>query len=245
MTVIAVYSIKGGVGKTTTAVNLAHRSALAGRPTLVWDLDAQGGATFLFRVRPKVRGGGEALVDGSLAPGEAVKATDFEDLDLLPADFTYRHLDLLFDAAGRRTRHLERLLEPLRAEYDDIYLDCPPGMSLLSENVLRAADVVLVPLVPSTLSVRTLDQLTDFLADAPHPPRVVGFFSMVDGRRALHRTTIDSLRSERTDLAATSVPSLSVIEQMATRREPVGAYAPRSAAARCYDALWREVVAPL
>ncbi len=243
MTVVALYSIKGGVGKTTTAVNLAYRSALAGRTTLVWDLDAQGGATFLFRVRPKIRGGSGALVAGTTAPDEAIKATDYEDLDLLPADFTYRHLDLLFDAAGRRTRHLDRLLDPLREEYDDIYLDCPPGMSLLSENVLRAADTVLVPLIPTALSVRTLDQLTSFVADDPRGPRIVGFFSMVDSRRGLHRSTIDTLRQERKDLAETAVPALSLIEQMSLRREPVLAYAPRSAAARCYDALWREVVA--
>jgi cellulose biosynthesis protein BcsQ len=239
--IVALYNIKGGVGKTSTAVNLAHLSALRGQRTLLWDLDAQGAATYILRVRPRVKGGGEALVRARRPLDAAVKASDYTDLDLLPADFTYRHLDLLLDAQKKPTRRLARLLQPLREDYDHIYLDCPPSMSLLSENVLRAADTVLVPLIPTTLSLRTMDQLREFIDSQPGPePTVRGFFSMVDRRKRLHRDIVDTLPAQRHDIAAASIPALSIVEQMAVRREPVTHFAPRSAISRRYVQLWEE-----
>ena len=101
MKIYATYNIKGGVGKTATAVNLAYLAARDGYRVLLWDLDPQAAATFLFRVRPRVKGGGKALIQGT-RPGGAIKGTDFDGLDLLPADFTYRNLDLLLDAPGSR-----------------------------------------------------------------------------------------------------------------------------------------------
>jgi chromosome partitioning protein len=240
---VAVYNIKGGVGKTSTAVNLAYESAARGHRTLLWDLDAQAAATFLFRVRPRVKGGGKALVRARTPLDAAIKGTDFDHLDLLPADFTYRHLDLLLDSGKKPTRHLARMLSPLADQYDHAYLDCPPSMSLLSENVLHAADTVLVPLIPTTLSVRTLDQLGEFVQDLDGKrPQLLGFFSMVDRRKRLHRETVDALRQQRDDIASTVIPALSLIEQMAVRREPVPYFAPRSTAARRYADLWHELM---
>ena len=95
MKIFATYNIKGGVGKTTAAVNLAYLSAADGYRTLLWDLDPQGAASFLFRIKPRVKGGGKALIRGRKALDDAIKGTDFENLDLLPADFTYRNMDLL------------------------------------------------------------------------------------------------------------------------------------------------------
>jgi chromosome partitioning protein len=241
MKTFATYNIKGGVGKTSTAVNLSYLAARDGYRVLLWDLDPQAAASFLFRIRPRVKGGGKALIKGTRPVDDAIKGTDFDRLDLLPADFTYRNLDLLLDAAKKPQRKLGSLLAPLSSEYDVIFLDCPPGISLLSESVLRAADTLLVPLIPTTLSVRTLDQLTDFIAEQNGTrPAILAFFSMTDRRKRLHREISEQLPARRQDIAATAIPALSLIEQMSVQRAPVTAFAPRSAAARRYAALWAE-----
>jgi chromosome partitioning protein len=253
--IYATYNIKGGVGKTTTAVNLAYLAAAeTGLRTVLWDLDPQGAASFMFRVKPRVKGGGKALIRGSRTLDEAIKGTDFDNLDLIPADFTYRNMDLLLDNAGggagsgggapggKPARKLGKLLAPLAAEYDAVFLDCPPSISLVSENVLHAADVVLVPLIPTTLSVRTLDQLTEFVAGFNgHRPDVLAFFSMVDRRKKLHREITENLSSERSDVALTAIPALSMIERMSVERSPVTVFASRSSAARAYRSLWSEL----
>jgi|SRR5215472_10136126 len=242
MKVLATYNIKGGVGKTAAAVNLSHLAARDGLRVLLADLDPQAAASYLLRIKPRVKGGGAALIKGSRELDSAVKGTDFDGLDLLPSDFTFRNLDLMLDATKKPAQRLARLLRPLRSSYDLVFLDCPPGISLLSECVLHAADTVLVPLIPTTLSVRTLEQLTEFIGGLDGDrPRLLAFCSMVDRRKRLHRELVERLPAERPDVAATAVPALSLIEQMAVRRSPVTAFAPRSAAARAYARLWAEV----
>ena len=242
MKILATYNIKGGVGKTATAVNLSYLAAQDGLRVLLWDLDPQAAASFLFRIRPRVKGGGKALIQRSREIDASIKGTDFERLDLLPADFTYRNLDLVLDATKKPTRRLARLLAPLGDDYDVIFLDCPPGISLLSESVLYAADSLLVPLIPTTLSLRTLDQLTEFIGDLDgHRPDVLAFFSMIDRRKRLHLEIASQLPEERDDVATTIIPSLSLIERMSVERAPVGAFAPRSRAAESYRELWAEV----
>jgi chromosome partitioning protein len=238
---LATYNIKGGVGKTTAAVNLAYLAAREGHRTLLWDLDPQGAASYLLRVRPRVKGGGKALVRGKTSLDQAAKPTEFDNLDLVPSDFTYRNLDLVLDAAKKPTQRIARLLAPASGDYDVAVLDCPPGISLVSENVLHAVDTLLVPLIPTTLSVRTLEQLTGFVAELDHPPVLFPFFTMVDGRKRLHREVIDQLRAERPDLAATVIPALSLVERMAVHRAPLAVFAPRSGVSRSYEALWAEV----
>jgi chromosome partitioning protein len=233
--IYAMYNIKGGVGKTTTAVNLAYLAATESKlRTVLWDLDPQGAASFMFRVKPRVKGGGKALIRGTRALDDAIKGTDFDNLDLIPADFTYRNMDLLLDSAGGKPgRKLAKLLA---------LLDCPPGISLVSENVLHAADVIVVPLIPTTLSVRTLDQLTEFVAEFDgRRPDVLAFFSMVDRRKKLHREITENLYSERARVAATTVPYLAVVENMSVQRAPITVFAPRSSAARAYRGLWAEI----
>ncbi len=242
MKILATYNIKGGVGKTATAVNLGYLAARDGMRVLLWDLDPQGAASFLLRVRPRVKGGGAALIRGRRELDDAIKGTDFERLDLIPADFTYRNLDLILDATKKPTQRLSRLLRPLSTGYDLIILDCPPSISLLSESVLHAADALLVPLIPTTLSVRTLDQLSEFISGFDgRRPTLLAFCSMIDRRKRLHREIAERLPAERSDVAATVIPALSLIERMSVERAPVAAFAPRSAAAREYAALWQEV----
>jgi chromosome partitioning protein len=240
--IVATYSIKGGVGKTTAAVNLGALSAHDGHRTLLWDLDPQGAASFLLRVKPKVKGGGRKLVRGRRDPLDVLKGTDVEGLDLLPADFSYRHLDLVLDKAKKPVRGVGRVLASLEDRYDLAILDCAPSISLVSESVFEAADLLLVPLVPSTLSVRTLEQLLAFLDDLPaRSPEVLAFFSMVDRRKRLHREIVSSLPGDANGVGEAVVPSASVVELMGPRRAPVVLSHPRTSAAKAYGALWSEV----
>ncbi|GAA1669396.1 AAA family ATPase [Fodinicola feengrottensis] len=247
MRIIASYNVKGGVGKTSAAVNLAYLAAREGRRTLLWDLDPQGAATFLFRIRPRVKGGSARLVTGARDLADGLKGTDFDCLDVLPADFTYRNMDIdLAQSAKKPTRVLQRLLAELSGEYDLVFLDTPPSLSLVSENVLHAADVVLVPIIPTVLAVRTYDQLVGFVDTfVGRKPRVHGFFSMVDRRKSLHREIVATLPSERPDVSATGIPALSAVEQMAVHRAPLPTFAPRSPGTRAYEQLWKELVALL
>jgi chromosome partitioning protein len=241
MKTFATYNIKGGVGKTSTAVNLAYLAARDGHRTLLWDLDPQAAATYLFRIRPRVKGGGQALVRGRRPLEDAIKGTDFGRLDLLPADFTYRNMDLTLDATKKPTQRIARLLAPLATDYDVVFLDCPPGISLVSENVLHATDTLLVPLIPTTLSLRSFDRLTEFITTLDgHRPALLGFFSMVDRRKRLHREIIERLPAERPGIATAAIPALSVVEQMAVHRAPLATFAPRSPACERYEQLWAQ-----
>jgi cellulose biosynthesis protein BcsQ len=240
--VVATYNIKGGVGKTSAAVNIAYLAARDHLRTLLWDLDPQGSATYLFRVAPKVKGGGSALVKGKRTLDDGIKETDFDQLDLMPADFSYRNLDLDLDSSKRPTDRIRRLLAPLRKEYDVVVLDCPPSVSLVSENVVHACDVLLVPLIPALLSLRTYDQLVEFVDTMPgRKPQVMGFLSMVDRRKKAHREFVERLPKDRESVVPESIPSRVVIEQMADERAPVAAFAPTSSAAAAYEALWFRV----
>jgi chromosome partitioning protein len=241
--VAATYNIKGGVGKTSAAVNLAALAAQDGLRTLLWDLDPQGAASFLFRVRPKIKGGGGKLVRGRSDVTDLLRGTDVEGLDLLPADFSYRHMDLALEAAGKPARRLRKVIAPLADHYDLAMLDCPPSISLVSESVFEAADALLVPLIPSTLTLRTFTQLGDFVAgEVDRRPRIVAFFSMVDGRKRLHRDVVATLPATNpADVVQASIPAATEVELMGVERAPVVVTAPHSRAARAYRLLWGEV----
>jgi chromosome partitioning protein len=242
MEILGVYNIKGGVGKTTTAVNLAYRSAVEGWPTLLWDLDPQGAATYMLRRKHKVKGGVRDLLRGETSTSEVVKPTDYANLELLPSDLAYRHLDEKFVAKKHPARQLLKLMNPLHRRHACLILDCAPGMSVVSENVLYAADALIVPLMPSPLSTRTLRQLVDFIDDKRWADmQLLPFFSMIDRRKKLHRETAERMRAEFPWILQTEVPYGSVYEQSAVRRAPIEVFAAKSPAAEVYRSLWREI----
>lgn len=252
MKVLALYNIKGGVGKTAAAVNLSYYGALAGYRTLVWDLDPQGAASYYFRIRPEVRGGSRKLLAKKDRLRRAIRGTDFEELDLLPADFSYRHLDLDLDASGKPRRRFRRLLAPLVGEYDLVFLDCAPSLSRTSESVFAATDVLLVPTIPTPLSIRALEQIDRYLdRNGPEGLRARPFLSMVDRRKKLHRRGEDLLAGSGYDFRCTDpffdaqIPYSSRVEQMGLERAPLPSFAYRSRAARAYLELWRAIEASL
>ena len=250
MAVLATYNVKGGVGKTATVVNLAHRAAVTGQGngarTLIFDLDPQGAASYYFRAAPKVRQRGKSLVRGTVDVRKAITPTDFVGLDLIPSDFSFRNLDVVLDAAKDPGRSLARVVRPLAKRYEHVFLDCPPSISRLSENVFNAADALLVPIIPTTLSLRALDQLNSFLAKRKErSPLVLPFFSMFDRRKRLHRELIEDLCLAHPDILRAGVPSSAAVERMGAHQAPVAAFDRRSPAVVAYADLWDEVIARL
>jgi chromosome partitioning protein len=242
MEIVAVTNIKGGVGKTTTAVNLAYLCASGGRSTVLWDLDPQGAATYTLRCEPNSSAAAKKLVTGKQELPELLVHSAHEKLDVIPADFSYRNFDVHLSERKRPTERLLKMSRSLSEQYDVLFLDCPPGISLLSENVLRAADVVIVPLLPTPLSVRMLAQLRDYVVSTGWDDfALLPFFSMVDRRKSLHHEIIESTRKEFPSLLKTEVPYASAIERMSLRRLPLPAYSPKSPEGLIYADLWREV----
>lgn len=241
MKIIACYNIKGGIGKTATTVNLAYLAAKEGARTLVWDLDPQGAASFYFRIKPKVKKGGIGLLSGKKELDDVIKGTDYVNLDLVPADFSYRNLDLALDDFKNPDKRIRKLLKPMDTEYDYIFLDCPPSVSLVSENILNAADIIMAPTIPTTLSLRTLDQILEFCQKiGVKHSKIAMFFSMVDLRKKLHKQIIENPPAN-VRVLKTCIPYASDIEQMGVHRQPVHLFAKNSQAGKAYQALWDEI----
>ncbi|WP_424830781.1 ParA family protein [Ruegeria sp.] len=243
MKVIACYSNKGGVGKTSTSVNLAHAYALAGKRVLLCDLDPQGASGFYLRIKPSKR-----LTEGRFFEDvkrftKSIRASDFDGLDVLPANLTYRDFDVFLSRMRNKRSRLKKALASVGSDYDVILLDCPPNFSTLSENIFKAADVIVVPVIPSTLSERTFEQLVTFFDDRKLPKKKLrAFFSMVQRRKTLHRETMRTMREQyRKRFLTTLIPFAADIERMGLHRAPVQVYAKNSAAGAAYKALFNEL----
>lgn len=219
--IIAIYSLKGGVGKTTLAVNLAWEAAtVSKRRTLLWDLDGQAAATFILGHDVGLETvAGESIRRG-LDPLKRVLKTSVQRLDLLPADSSLRDLDVIFRELDKKKR-LAKLAGELGGHYDRIVIDCPPGLTDTSEQILRAADLVVIPVIPSALSRRALDAVASHVGSRKGLDSVLfPVFSMVDRRRALHRAALAETPGWPV------IPMASAFEAMAQRRAPLGTFAP-------------------
>jgi chromosome partitioning protein len=244
MKIIACYSNKGGVGKTATSVNLAYASAMKGRSTLLCDLDPQGASGFYFRVKPSKKLQNKAFFKDVKGFLDAIRASDFDNLDLLPANLTYRDFDIFLSRMKNSRSRLKKALKELNSDYDVVILDCPPNISLLSENVFKTADKIVVPVIPTTLSVRTFEQLNDFFKENEYQrKKIMPFFSMVQKSKKLHKDTMITLRKNYKSLLKNYIPFSSEIEKMGVHRAPVVTFAGKDFAANAYSKIWNEIEA--
>lgn len=249
--IFGCYSIKGGVGKTALAVNLAAASSLADHRTLLVDLDPQGAAAYHFELGPIRSQGLPEIEDGrfSLAWARAaIQPTDHPRLDILPSHPSWRRMEQHLREMKKPRKAWRRLLRKLTADYDHIILDAPPNLSLLSEALFRAADYLLIPVIPSPLSARTLEQLVDFFAAESDGhqdhPALRPFFSMVQNSKALHRTNRLILREKFPAFLQAEIPFASAVERMSELRQPLVESASTTApAVLAYRALCAEILA--
>jgi cellulose biosynthesis protein BcsQ len=236
--------MKGGVGKTSTSVNLAYNFAKMGYRTLLWDLDSQGASSFYFNIKPKVKNI-KKLLNSKAGLDEYIKGSDYVNLDIMPADFAYRNFDIMLDEAKKSKKRLKLSLQEVSGDYDIVILDSPPTISALSSGIFYASDIILNPMVPTTLSALTYNQLIEHLKDEPsNLNKLYAFFSMVDVRKALHKSTMISFKDDMRFLKQL-IPYSAVIERMGVHRAPVGVFETNSIASRCYHDLASEVIAKL
>lgn len=242
MKIIALYHIKGGVGKTAAAVNLAYLASREGKRTLLCDLDPQAAATFYLRVRAAKRHGSKRLIRGGKDLDAQIRESDFPGLDLLPAKLGFRNLDLRLDETKRPRKRLAASLRDLDGKYDVVFIDAPPNITLLSENVLFAADLIVCPLIPTTLSLRTWNQLNGFMRkEKLSREKLRAFFSMAERRKKMHATIMRDTLDTEPRFFSPVVPLSAAVERMGTERAPLFVYDGRCAAARAFRELWTEI----
>lgn len=246
MKIIAVYNIKGGVGKTVTSVNFAYTVAKAGNSVLLVDLDPQGASTFYFDVELSLKGNSKKILSNKKNINSSIKDSGYKNLDILPADINYRKVDFIISELKSADKWLKKLLKPVKKEYDYIILDCPPNITTLSENVFQNSDAILTPVVPSTLSVRTFEQMIEFFEENKiNPKKIHPFFSMVERRKSMHTSMMENFMKEHKNTIDVKIPYLSVIEKMGEYKTPVVHRYPYYEISFFYKKLWKELEARL
>lgn len=241
MTVLAFYNQKGGVGKTAATVNLSYIAAREGYKTLLWDLDPQGAAGFYFQVNPTRKNEARRLLSNELNIADAIQSSNYENLDVIPSDMSARNGDVILAELKQGKKRLKSALTPLKNQYDLVIIDCPPGLSIVHDNIFNAADWILMPNIPTTLSIRSFETVMDYFKEnGLDADKIKCFFNMVDHRKNLHHEVINEFYRDKT-FFKNYIPYLSDVEKMGQQLSPVETFANSSYAAQCYRDLWKEV----
>ncbi len=241
MVTIAIYNLKGGVGKTASAVNLAYLSAKEGYKTLVWDLDPQGSASFYLGAATSIKNESKKLLEGELELSKAAIPTAFENLSIIPADLSARNADVLLNEMKQGRKKIGQLLQTIKKSFDVVILDCPPGISLLHDAIFTGADWIIMPNIPTTLSIRSYETVHDYFKQNDFDAsKLRCYFSMVDHRKNLHHEVMGQFYKDKIFFKS-YIPYLSDVEKMGLHESPLETFAHSSYAAQCYRDLWKEL----
>jgi len=241
MAIIAFYNLKGGVGKTASSVNIAYLAAANGYKTLLWDIDPQGAASYYYNIEPATKNGSKKLLTEEVILSEAAIASDFINLSVVPADISARNADIIFSETKQYKKKFKTLLQNAQKHFDVIIIDCPPGISLLHDALFAAVDWVLMPNIPTTLSIKSFEKVCEYFeANELSTAKIKCFFSMVDHRKNLHHEVMNEFYKQKI-FFKNYLPYLSDIEKMGVNQQPVFEFANSSYAAQCYRDVFAEI----
>ena len=172
---------------------------------------------------------------------EAVTGTGYDNLSIIPADLSARNADILLSEMKQSKKKLASILTALKKDYDVVWLDCPPGISLLHDNIFNSADWILMPNIPTTLSIRSYETVASYFDEQGlDKEKIKCFFSMVDHRKNLHHEVMGQFYKDKL-FFKNYIPYLSDVEKMGVHEAPLETYAASSYAAQCYRDLWKEI----
>lgn len=241
MTVYSFYNQKGGVGKTATTVNLAYLSALEGWRTLLWDLDPQGAAGYYFQVDTIEKNETKKLLKSELNLASTIQATGYDNLDIIASDLSARNAEVVLSELKQGKKRIKSALSEVKKDYDIVIIDAPPGLSVLHDNIFTASDYIIVPNIPTTLSMRSYETVLEyFKQNNLDEAKIKSFFSMVDHRKNMHNEILGENYKSKS-FFKNYIPYLSDIEKMGQQQAPVCYFAPSSYASQCYNDLWKEI----
>lgn len=239
---LAVFQLKGGVGKTTTAVNLAAISAQSGTRTLLWDLDPQGSASWLTGIDTHKKQ--ERIWADDKPIGNFIKSSKIKKLDVIAGDLSLRKFHQDIDSKSAARKQMARLISVLSEEYGVLIIDCPPALTPAIEGVLQAVDKILVPVAPSKLSVLAYENVKAHL-DWVKKRQWLPFITMIDKRKKAHTQWLEQDAKHYKEILSTQINYSTSAERMLQQRMPIVCLHPPVVMAKAYHALWQEIMLKL